>query len=87
MLFYILETLTQEKESQLVQNIKTQIEALSIEEILLQTIRAELNVNKLEKKDAITKELKSTVSYKSKVDYLGVSSHAIKQPKHQFHLS
>ena len=68
--FYILETLTQEKESQLVQNIKTQIEALSIEEILLQTIRAELNVNKLEKKDAITKELKSTVSYKSKVDYL-----------------
>jgi len=68
--FYVLETLTEEQESQLVQNIKTQIEAVNIEEILLQTIRAELNVNKLEKEDAITKELKGTVSYKSKVDYL-----------------
>ncbi|HUH50846.1 MAG TPA: DEAD/DEAH box helicase family protein [Flavobacterium sp.] len=68
--FYVLETLTEEQENQLVQNIKTQIEAVNIEEILLQTIRAELNVNKLEKEDAITKELKGTVSYKSKVDYL-----------------
>jgi len=68
--FYVLETLTEEQESQLIQNIKTQIEAVNIEEILLQTIRAELNVNKLEKEDAITKELKGTVSYKSKVDYL-----------------
>lgn len=68
--FYVLETLTAEQESQLIQNIKTQIEAVNIEEILLQTIRAELNVNKLDKNDAITKELKDTASYKSKVDYL-----------------
>ena len=33
-------------------------------------MRAELNVNKLDKDDAVTKELKGTVSYKSKVDYL-----------------
>jgi type III restriction enzyme len=68
--FYVLETLTEEQESQLIQNIKTQIEEVPITEILLQTIRAELNINKLDKEDAITKELKGTVSYKSKVDYL-----------------
>jgi type III restriction enzyme len=68
--FYVLETLTAEQENQLIQNIKTQIEALNIEEILLQTIRAELNINKLDKDDAIKLELKESVSYKSKVDYL-----------------
>lgn len=68
--FYVLETLTAEQESQLIQNIKSQIEAVNIEEILLQTMRAELSVNKLDKEDAITRELKGTVSYKSKVDYL-----------------
>ena len=68
--FYVLDTLSQEQENQLIQNIKTQIEEVNIEEILLQTIRAELNVNKLDKSDAVTKELKDTVSYKSKVDYL-----------------
>lgn len=68
--FYVLETLSEEQENQLIQNIKIQIEAVNIEEILLQTMRAELNVNKLDKDDAVTKELKGTVSYKSKVDYL-----------------
>lgn len=68
--FYVLETLSEDQENQLIQNIKTQIEAVNIEEILLQTMRAELNVNKLDKDDAVTKELKGTVSYKSKVDYL-----------------
>lgn len=68
--FYVLETLSKEQENQLIQNIKTQIEEVPITEILLQTIRAELNVNKLDKDDAITKELKGTISYKSKVDYL-----------------
>lgn len=68
--FYVLETLTAEQENQLIQNIKTQIEALNIEEILLQTIRAELNVEKLDKDDAVIKELKRTVTHKSKVDYL-----------------
>jgi type III restriction enzyme len=68
--FYVLETLSQEQESQLMQNIKTQIEAVNIEEILLQTIRAELNVNKIGDQHAITEKLTHTVSYKSKVDYL-----------------
>src|SRR5574344_2176154 len=68
--FYVLETLTAEQESQLIQNIKTQIEEVPITEILLQTMRAELSVNKLDKSEAITRELKETVSYKSKVDYL-----------------
>jgi type III restriction enzyme len=68
--FYVLETLTEEKETQLIQNIKTQIEAVNIEEILLQTIRAELHVNKIGEQGAITEKLTETVSYKSKVDYL-----------------
>lgn len=68
--FYVLETLTEEKETQLIQNIKTQIEAVNIEEILLQTIRAELHVNKIGEQGAITEKLTDTVSYKSKVDYL-----------------
>jgi type III restriction enzyme len=68
--FYVLETLTAEQEGQLIQNIKTQIEAVNIEEILLQTIRAELNVNKIGEQHAITEKLTDTVSYKSKVDYL-----------------
>lgn len=68
--FYVLETLTAEQESQLIQNIKSQIEEVNIEEILLQTIRAELNVNKIGEQGAIAEKLTDTVSYKSKVDYL-----------------
>jgi type III restriction enzyme len=68
--FYVLETLTAEQESQLIQNIKTQIEEVPITEILLQTIRAELNVNKIGEQGAIKEKLTDTVSYKSKVDYL-----------------
>jgi type III restriction enzyme len=68
--FYVLETLTKEQENQLIQNIKTQIEAVNIEEILLQTIKAELHVNKIGEQGAITERLTDTVSYKSKIDYL-----------------
>ena len=68
--FYVLDTLSEEMENQLIQNIKTEIEAVNIEEILLQTIRAELNVNKIGEQGAITEKLTDTVSYKSKVDYL-----------------
>jgi type III restriction enzyme len=68
--FYILDTLSEEKEKQLIQNIKTQIEVVNIEEILLQTIRAELHVNKIGEQGSITEKLIDTVSYKSKVDYL-----------------
>ncbi|MFK7949318.1 MAG: DEAD/DEAH box helicase family protein [Saprospiraceae bacterium] len=68
--FFVLDNLTEDKEKQLIQNIKTDIENLNIDEILLQTIRAELNVNKIDKLDAISKQLKNTVSHKSKIDYL-----------------
>lgn len=68
--FYVLETLGEEQETQLIKNITTQIEAVNIEEILLQTIKAELHVNKIGEQGAITERLTDTVSYKSKVDYL-----------------
>ena len=73
--FYVLETLTEEQESQLIQNIKTQIEAINIDEILLQTFRAELNVNKIGKQGAITEKLTESISHKSKVDYLELVRH------------
>src|SRR5690554_1174483 len=68
--FYMLETLSEEQENQLIQNIKADIEKIPIVEILLQTIRAELNVNKIGEQGRITERLTDTVSYKSKVDYL-----------------
>ncbi|MGI5846336.1 MAG: DEAD/DEAH box helicase family protein [Alphaproteobacteria bacterium] len=67
---YFLENLNEKQETNLINNIKTQIEKLNIEEILLQTIRAELNVNKIGEQGAIKEELTNKVSYKSKVDYL-----------------
>ncbi|UTC61445.1 DEAD/DEAH box helicase family protein [Treponema sp. OMZ 787] len=68
--FYVLETLTEEQEAQLIRNIKVQIESVNIEQILLQTLKSELDVNKIGKQGAITEKLTDTVSYKSKVDYL-----------------
>jgi type III restriction enzyme len=68
--FYVLDSLSEAQENQLIQNIKTQIESVNIEEYLLQTIRAELNVNKVGQQGAITEKLTDTISYKSKVDYL-----------------
>jgi type III restriction enzyme len=69
---YVLETLSSEQEQQLIDNIKTQIEAVNIEEILLQTMRAELNISKMGQQGAITHSLTNAVSYKSKVDYLAL---------------
>lgn len=68
--FYILDTLSDEQEKQLIQNIKTQIEAVNIDEILLQTIRAELHVKRIGEQGAITEKLIDTASHKSKVNYL-----------------
>ncbi len=68
--FYMLDNLDNASENNLINNIKNEIEALNIDEILLQTIRKELNVNKMGRADAITAQLKEAVSYKSKVDYL-----------------
>lgn len=68
--FYVLSPVTSSLEQQLIENIKKQIEAVNIEQILLQTIKAELHVNKIGKEGAITAKLANTVSYKSEVDYL-----------------
>ena len=68
--FYMLDNLDNESENNLINNIKTEIEALDIDEILLQTIRKELNVNKIGQDGAITAQLKEATLYKSKVDYL-----------------
>lgn len=68
--FYVLEDLTDDQEKQLIKNIKTQIEELNIEQILLQTTRAELDTNNIGAQGAITETLIDTVSYTSKVDYL-----------------
>lgn len=68
--FYMLDNLDIENEKILISNIKKEIETLNIDEILLQTIRKELNVNKIGEKGAIKAELRDKVSYKNKVDYL-----------------
>lgn len=68
--FYVLETLTELQEKALIENIKNEIEELNIEPILLQTIRACLNIKKIGEDGAITAKLQDTSSYKSKVDYL-----------------
>ena len=69
---YVLEDLNENQETQLIRNIKKEIEDLNIEQILLQTIKAELDVNKLGEQGAITETLADMVSYKSKVDYLAL---------------
>lgn len=68
--FYVLDSLNEDQENQLIQNIKNQIEEVPITQILLQTIRAELKVNKIGEQGSIVEKLTDTASYKSKVDYL-----------------
>ena len=68
--FYVLEDLTGDQETQLIRNIKKEIEDLNIEQILLTTIKAEFDIKKIGEQGAITETLADTVSYKSKVDYL-----------------
>jgi len=68
--FYVLETLTAEQESKLIQNIKTEIEALDIQAILLETKRAELIVDKIGEEGAIKVKTIDSISYQSKVAYL-----------------
>lgn len=68
--FYTLDNLDSNSEQRLISNIKSEIEALNIDEILLQTIRKELNVNRIGQTEAITAQLKEAVSRKSTVDYL-----------------
>jgi type III restriction enzyme len=68
--FYMIDNLDEESEKNLIKNIKTEIETLNIEEILMQTVSRELNINKIGQSAAITAQVKEVVSYQSKVDYL-----------------
>jgi len=68
--FYVLDNLDSDSEQLLIDHIKTEIEALNIDEILLQTVRKELNINRIGQEEAITLQLKDAVSFKSKLDYL-----------------
>jgi type III restriction enzyme len=79
--FYILDNLNEEKQNQLILNIKTEIEKLEIEKILLQTTKADLNSQKIEQIDAITKNIINTKSHQSKVDYLNLIQELSNQTK------
>ncbi|WP_392447045.1 DEAD/DEAH box helicase family protein [Capnocytophaga canis] len=68
--FYVLDTLGEEKQQQLIENIKTDIENLQIDEVFLQTKRETLNVNKIDRKDAITTEIVSTQQRKKELNIL-----------------
>ncbi|MRM83265.1 DEAD/DEAH box helicase family protein [Riemerella anatipestifer] len=68
--FYILETLNEAQEQQLISNIKQEIERLEVSSIRLQTVRAELNINQIGKSNAITEQITNTISYQNQVDYL-----------------
>ena len=68
--FYVLDSLKESQEKQLIQNIKAEIESLNIDKILLKTIRSDFDIDKIDKADAITEKLVGISSYKSKVDYL-----------------
>ena len=67
---YVLDSLSEENENQLVENIKDEIEKLTIQKIVLETKRAELSVEKLDRNDAIIETITDVISYQSKVDYL-----------------
>ena len=70
--FYILDTLGEEKQEQLIENIKTDIENLQTDEVMLQTKRSDLNVNKIDRKDAITTEVIDTEHRKQEVNLLAM---------------
>ncbi|MFK8275257.1 DEAD/DEAH box helicase family protein [Capnocytophaga cynodegmi] len=70
--FYVLDTLGEEKQQQLILNIKTDIENLQIDEVLLQTKRSDLNVKKIDRKDAITTEVINTQHRKQEVNLLAM---------------
>ncbi|MFJ1490181.1 restriction endonuclease [Capnocytophaga canis] len=70
--FYVLDTLGEEKQQQLIENIKIDIENLQIDEVFLQTKRETLNVNKIDRDDAITTEIVSTQHRKQEVNLLAM---------------
>lgn len=68
--FYTVENLNETQKSNLLKSIKIEIESLKIEEIILQTLREELKVDRLEEEDAIYGKIVGNLTYQNKVDYL-----------------
>ena len=69
---FILEKMNDEEESQLINNIKTQVEALDIKKIMLETIKSEINVENIDTEGAINKSVIEKSEYISKVNYLAL---------------
>ena len=67
---FVIENLNAESEEQLIINIKNEVEKLKIDEILLQTTREEIKVDKIGESDAVYGKVINTESQKIKVDYL-----------------
>jgi type III restriction enzyme len=67
---FVIENLNKENEEQLIINIKNEVEKLNIDEILLQTTREEIKVDKIGESDAVYGKVINTESQKNKVDYL-----------------
>ncbi|MCX7998152.1 MAG: DEAD/DEAH box helicase family protein, partial [Leptospiraceae bacterium] len=65
--FYVLDTLSEEQENTLIQNMKAEIEKLSIHETLFQITRADLQ---FKEELTITKKIVDSISYKNEVNYL-----------------
>lgn len=68
--FYTIENLDAIQKSDLLQSIKVEIENLEIEKIILQTLREELKMDRLEEADAIYGEVIGNLTHQNKVDYL-----------------
>ncbi|MDR0866824.1 MAG: hypothetical protein LBO74_18110 [Candidatus Symbiothrix sp.] len=68
--FYMIENLDENAQTQLIIKIAEEIAEIKIDEILLQTMRRELNIRKLEEDDAIVETLHTKSSYSSKLNYL-----------------
>ncbi len=69
---YVLDKLNEAQETQLIQNITSEIEGLDIKEILLETQRAELPADKLDSQTAIYKKTINTNTLNTPIDYLAL---------------
>lgn len=69
---FLLEKMNEAEENQLIDNIKNEIENLDIGQVMLETTRSELNVEKMQSKQAIGKSVIDSSVYTSKLDYLSL---------------
>lgn len=67
---FILDILTHEEESQLIQNIKTEIETIPIYKNTLNVVRSELNINQTTDEVLISEKTIDSIAYKGNVDYI-----------------